>query len=107
LGLSPFLKDIALLLVLLNRVSSIEVSLWCSRHQREQCTLTYDTGASRCITGNKSDFVQLYPDGPRHKVIKGIVKGLDIEGEGIVEYTLTCDDGTNVTIRASVYFVPA
>lgn len=76
--------------------------------EREQCPLTYDNGASQCITGFKTDFVQLYPDGPRHRVIKGIAKRLDIEGKGIVEYTLTCDDhGTNVTIRASAYFVPA
>jgi hypothetical protein len=39
-------------------------------------------------------------------VIKGIAQGLEIEGEGMVEYTLTCDDGSTVTIRAKAYFVP-
>jgi hypothetical protein len=50
--------------------------------------------------------VQLYyPDGPRHKVIKGNARGQEMEG-GIVEYTLTCEDNTNVTSRAFAYFEP-
>ena len=70
------------------------------------CSLTFDTGASQCITGVKSDFLEFFPEGAQHSVIKGIAQGLTIDGEGIVEYTLTCEDGSTVTIRAKAYFVP-
>ena len=75
--------------------------------ERDTCSLTFDTGASQCLTGVKSDFIELFPEGAKHSVIKGIAQGLDIEGEGLVEeYTLSCDDGSTVTIRAKAYFVP-
>jgi hypothetical protein len=55
-------------------------------------TLTFDTGASQCITGVKSDFLEFFPEEAQYSVIKGIAQGLNIEGEGMVEYTLTCED---------------
>ena len=74
--------------------------------ERYTYPLIFDTGASQCLTGVKSDFREFFPEGAQHSVIKGIAQGLAIEGEGVVEYTLTCDDGSLVTIRAKSYFVP-
>ena len=72
--------------------------------ERYTYPLIFDTGASQCLTGVKSDFREFFPEGAQHSVIKGISQGLAIEGEGVVEYTLTCDDGSLVTIRAKSYF---
>jgi hypothetical protein len=53
--------------------------------ERDNCPITFDTGASRCLNGVRSDFLEFFPEGAQHSVIKGIAQDLDIEGEGMVE----------------------
>ena len=61
--------------------------------------LTFDSGASRMSTGNKSDFTALKDTGFDNLELDGIASGLKIQGIGIVQYNVTMDDGTRVTLK--------
>jgi hypothetical protein len=43
---------------------------------------------STSTVGNRAEFVSLNTEGGAHKRLDGIAQGLDIQGEGIVEYSL-------------------
>ena len=62
---------------------------------------------STSIVGNRAEFVSLNTEGGAHKRLDGIAQGLDIQGEGIVEYSLRMDCGSEVTLRShAAYWVP-
>jgi hypothetical protein len=66
-----------------------------------------DSGATSTSIGTRSEFVSLNTGGGAHKKLDGIAQGLDIQGEGIVEYLLRMDCGSEVTLRSHAYWVPA
>jgi hypothetical protein len=65
-----------------------------------------DTGASVCITHDKTDFITplTLPDTPM--VIGGLAHGLAMEGIGMVDWTFLMDDGHFWTITLEAYYVP-
>lgn len=65
-----------------------------------------DSGATSTSIGNRSEFVSLNTGGGAHKKLDGIAQGLDIKGEGIVEYLLRMDCGAEITLRSHAYWVP-
>ena len=71
------------------------------------CTLILDTGASKCSTGNRNDFVDYQAfDDHNKKALDGIAAGLHIEGFGTVEYVITADDNSQITLSIQAYYVP-
>eukprot|EP00957_Ditylum_brightwellii_P014622 1102046-Ditylum_brightwellii.AAC.1 len=53
-----------------------------------------DTSATRAVTFCKDDFISFKCCHNKKKVIKGIAKGLKIEGSGTVKYQFNADDGS-------------
>ena len=66
-------------------------------HGNILCKLIYDTGASKCSTGFRSDFVT-YTKLTQQHTSDGIAAGLSIEGYGLVEYTLTTDNNIPIVL---------
>ena len=54
---------------------------------------------------NKGDFVKL-EDKKFPRKLKGIAKGLEIYGFGIVEYSVRSESGRMIEIRDQAYYVP-
>jgi hypothetical protein len=64
-----------------------------------------DTGASCCISNNKSDFLTFAPSSST--VLKGIGSGLHIAGAGTVKWTITNDESDEITIHLhNTLYVP-
>ena len=57
-------------------------------------SVIFDTGATYSYSSNKGDFVKLEDDMLPRK-LKGIAKGLEIFGFGIVEYFFRSESGRN------------
>jgi hypothetical protein len=62
-----------------------------------------DSGATSTSIGNCAEFISLDTGGGAHKKLDGIAQGLDIQGEGIVEYSLQMDCGSEVMLRSHAY----
>jgi hypothetical protein len=62
-------------------------------------TVIFDTGASLAITPKLLDFVS--PPKPLARLMKlgGMENGIEIKGIGIIAWTVTVKDGTEVQIR--------
>ena len=67
-------------------------------------SVIFDTGATYSCSSNKGDFVNL-EDKMLPRKIKGIAKGLEISGFGIVEYSVRSDSGNMIALRTQAYFV--
>ena len=67
-------------------------------------SVIFDTGATYSCSSNKGYFVKLEEKLPRN--LKGIAKGLEISGFGIVEYSVRRDSGSMIALRAQAYYVP-
>ena len=66
-----------------------------------------DTGASKCSTGNRNDFVDYQEfDDHNKKTLDGITTGLQIEGFGTVEYVITASHNIQITMSIQAYYVP-
>jgi hypothetical protein len=65
-----------------------------------------DTGASSCISNNKSDFIDIQPSS--NTVLKGIGSGLHIEGIGTICWKISNDNGDEIAlhIHDSLSFQP-
>jgi hypothetical protein len=65
-----------------------------------------DTGASMAISTDAGDFVEP----PRPLLIpialRGMARGMMVAGTGIVSWTFTAKDGTEIEIRTNAYYVP-
>ena len=68
-------------------------------------TLTFDTGATKACTPNKSEFINFKKT--MGKNIGGIANDLAIEGEGTVKYLVYASDGTPITLQVEAYYVPS
>lgn len=75
----------------------------CFSDHLEQVML--DTGATRAVTFEKKDFVS-YNIKDESKVLKGIAKGLNIVGEGVIQYQFQADDGSDIVLNIKAYHVP-
>ena len=63
------------------------------------CALIYDTGASHCSTGAKTNFVDCEALlKSEKKTLDGIAEGLPIEGVGTVECDIPIDADKNLTL---------
>jgi hypothetical protein len=61
-----------------------------------------NSGATSTSIGNRAEFVSLNIGGGAHKKLDSITQGLDIQGEGIVEYSLRIDCGSEVMLPSHV-----
>ena len=104
----PFLERNLLMAVPGDTITKGKVrqALTDSSQESHHCTLVCDTGASQTCVGVKEDFQSLDTSLSAQKVIKGIAEGLEIAGEGIVEYTVQDSEGAPVTIRCTALYVP-
>ena len=68
-------------------------------------SVIFDTGATYSCYSNRGDFVKL-EDNKFPRNLKGIAKGLEISGFGIVEYYVRSESGRMIAIWAQAYYVP-
>ena len=68
-------------------------------------SVIFDTGATYSCSSNKGDFVKLEEKKLPRK-IKGISRGLEIYGFGIVEYSVRSEIGRMIALRAQSHYVP-
>ena len=68
-------------------------------------TLTFDTGATKACTPNKSEFINFRKTSGKN--IGGIANDLSIEGEGTVKYLVYASNGTPITLQVEAYYVPS
>ena len=68
-------------------------------------SVIFDTVATYSCSSNKADFVNLEEKKFPRK-FKGISKGLEISGFGLVEYSVISESGRMVALRAQAYYVP-
>ena len=67
--------------------------------------VTIDTGETFTITPFSSDFVTgLTPT--EGAILHGLATGLQIEGSGTVHWNLPADDGSQITLTMTAYYVP-
>ena len=65
----------------------------------------FDTGATYSCSSNKRYFVDLEKKMfPRN--LKGISKGLDIYGFGIIDYYISIEIGPMIALRYQLYYIP-
>ena len=67
--------------------------------------VTIDTGATFTITPFCSDFVTGFTS-TKGAILHGLVMGLRIEGSGMVHWNLPADDGSQITLTMTAYYVP-
>jgi hypothetical protein len=66
----------------------------------------FDTGASLVITPELSDFVSPLKPLARAMKLGGMENGIEIKGIGIIAWTVTVKDGTEVQICTDAYYIP-
>ena len=68
-------------------------------------SVIFGTGDTYSCYSNKEDFVKLEEKNfPRN--LKGIAKGFEISGFGIVEYSVRSESGRMIALRDQAYYVP-
>ena len=67
--------------------------------------VTIDTGATFTITPFCSDFVTRLTS-TEGAILHGLARGLRIEGSGTVHWNLPADDGSQITLAMTAYYVP-
>ena len=71
----------------------------------EEFPIIWDTGASRSVSPNKQDFKgKIRPSATRS--LTGLANGLEVCGEGEVQWTVLSDDGQAFTLEHTAYYVP-
>eukprot|EP00957_Ditylum_brightwellii_P103653 7896765-Ditylum_brightwellii.AAC.1 len=68
-------------------------------------SIMLDTGSTRTVTFYKDDFIS-FKCCCKKKVIKGIAKGLKIEGSETVEYQFNANDSSLLVIQCEAFYVP-
>ena len=68
-------------------------------------SVIFDTGDAYSCSSNKGYFLKLEEKNfPIN--LKGIAKGIEIYGFGIVEYSVRSESGSMIALRAQAYYVP-
>eukprot|EP00957_Ditylum_brightwellii_P006812 516140-Ditylum_brightwellii.AAC.3 len=73
-----------------------------SDHSEE---LMLDTGATRAVSFEKKDFVS-YSKKNKGRILKGIAKGLNIKGIGVIQYQFQADEGSEIMLNIKACHVP-
>ena len=68
-------------------------------------SVIFDTVATYSCSSNKVEFVKI-EEKKSPRSLKGIAKGLDISGFGIVEYSIRSKSGRMIALRDQAYYVP-
>ncbi|MGH3054776.1 MAG: hypothetical protein ACRDL7_07345, partial [Gaiellaceae bacterium] len=68
--------------------------------------VVFDTGSTKTVSPEKLDFLGNIRKPPANIVLKGISKGLPIEGIGTVQWNFLDDDGKACHMRTEAYYVP-
>ena len=68
-------------------------------------SVIFDTGATYSCSSKKAEFLKLEEKKSPRK-LKGIAKGLEISGFGIVEYFVRSESGRMIALRDQAYYVP-
>ena len=68
-------------------------------------SVIFDTGATYSCSSNKGNFLKI-GDNNFPRELKGIAKGLEIFGFGIVEYSVRSESGRMIALRDQAYYVP-
>ncbi|MGH3053525.1 MAG: hypothetical protein ACRDL7_00930 [Gaiellaceae bacterium] len=66
----------------------------------------FDSGSTKTVSPNKLDFLGDIKTPPVRTVLKGISKGLPVEGIGTVQWNFIGDDGKAFFIRTEAFYVP-
>ena len=66
--------------------------------------LIVDSGASKCITPLRSDFIKYYPS---TAVIHGLSANCNVSGEGIINWQVIDNNGNQVSIQLPGYHIPS
>ena len=66
----------------------------------------FDTGATKPVTFDRSDFVGDLRRPPCPMIMQGIATGLAIEGTGTIAWHFLDDLGASRTIQAKAYYIP-
>jgi hypothetical protein len=70
-------------------------------------SIIFDTGPSLAITPDLSDFIEPPKQFARPMRVGGMANGIEIAGIGIITWTFTAKDGTEVNIRTEAYHLPS
>ena len=68
-------------------------------------SVIFYTGTTYSCSSSKGDSVKLEEKKFQRK-LKGIEKGLEISGFGIVQYSVRSESGRMIALRARAYYVP-
>ena len=68
-------------------------------------SVIFDTVDTYSCSSNKGDFVKL-EDKTFPRKLKGIAKGIEISGFGIVEYSVRSESGRMIALWDQAYYVP-
>ena len=68
-------------------------------------SVIFDTIATYLCSSNKGDFVKFEEKTPPRK-LKGIAKGLDISGFGVVKYSIRSESGCMIALQDQAYYFP-
>ena len=68
-------------------------------------SIIFDTGATYSCSSNKGYFLK-FEEKKLPGKFKGIAKGLEISGFGIVEYSVRSESGRMIALRDQEYYVP-
>lgn len=75
-------------------------------HLEDTVEILWDTGATSSVGNHQSDFVGPIEPSIHAKVMKGIAKGLKIEGIGKISYQVVSDTGKTFIIESPAFYVP-
>ena len=67
-------------------------------------SVIFDTGATYSCSSNK-EYFEKHEENKFPKMLKGIAKGLEISGFGIVEYSVRSESGSMIALWAHAYYV--
>ncbi len=81
-------------------------ALRCSVKYEDTFRLIWDSGASICITHDKTDFVGALESAGALTYLHGVTKGLRIQGKGNVLWTILDIHGQLRTLKIPAYYVP-
>ena len=79
-------------------------SIFICQHNKDNLPIVIDSGASKGLTPNRSDFVSFRP---LNSKITGLGSQSEISGVGIVEWKIFDQNNTQRTIRTEAYYVPS
>jgi hypothetical protein len=89
--------------------SFTEVEMWNftgALNKIQQHEVLWDTLATLGVTHNLSDFVSAIETSSITQVMKGIAKGLTIEGIGEIDHMILTEDGSYKVLRTPTYYIP-